>query len=204
MLDNLFNMMERTIQPDLNQRIAARVRTLRAERGLSLEALATRSDVSRSMISLIERGESSPTAVLLERVAAGLGVMLADLFVPAQAPAHPLARRTEQAEWRDPASSYLRRNLSPPGFVSPIQLVEVVFPAGARVAYDSVVRERAVHQQVWLIDGRIDITLGAQRHSLKAGDCLAMQLDQPVVYHNPTRQAARYLVAIVNAGRSSS
>ncbi len=50
---------------DLNARIAERVRALRAERGLSLEALAGRSGVSRSMISLVERGETSPTAVVL-------------------------------------------------------------------------------------------------------------------------------------------
>ena len=64
---------------DLNQRIAERVRELRAARGLSLDALASKSRVSRSMISLIERGESSPTAVVLEKLAAGLGVMLAAL-----------------------------------------------------------------------------------------------------------------------------
>ena len=52
---------------DINARIAARVRALRAARGLSLEALAQACGVSRSMISLIERGESSPTAVLLEK-----------------------------------------------------------------------------------------------------------------------------------------
>ena len=65
---------------DLNQRIADRVRELRAAQGLSLDALAGKSDVSRSMISLIERGETSPTAVVLEKLAAGLGVMLAALF----------------------------------------------------------------------------------------------------------------------------
>ena len=65
---------------DLNQRIAERVRELRAAQGLSLDALASKSSVSRSMISLIERGESSPTAVVLEKLAAGLGVMLASLF----------------------------------------------------------------------------------------------------------------------------
>src|SRR5215813_14086304 len=103
----------------LNQRIASRVRGLRAEQGLSLDALASKSGVSRSMISLIERGESSPTAVVLEKLAAGLGVMLASLFdAPAAAgPASrsPVARRDEQPQWRDPASGYLRRNVSPPG-----------------------------------------------------------------------------------------
>src|SRR3989475_10002244 len=71
----------------VTQRIAERVRELRAAQGLSLDALATKSGVSRSMISLIERGESSPTAVVLEKLAAGLGVMLASLFdAPAAAP----------------------------------------------------------------------------------------------------------------------
>ena len=57
---------------NINQRIAERVRELRAARGLSLEALAAQSGVSRSMISLIERGESSPTAVVLDKLAVAL------------------------------------------------------------------------------------------------------------------------------------
>ena len=67
-------------------RIAHRVHTLRQQRGLSLEALAQRCNVSKSMISLIERGESSPTAVVLERLAVGLGVALASLFDDDAAP----------------------------------------------------------------------------------------------------------------------
>src|SRR6184192_4841090 len=94
--------------PDLNQCIAERVRELRAAQGLSLDALATKSGVSRSMISLIERGETSPTAVVLEKLAAGLGVMLASLFdapaAAAQVPSGPVARRDDQPLWRDPAS----------------------------------------------------------------------------------------------------
>src|SRR5271154_6206999 len=104
------------IEGDLNQRIAERVRGLRASRGLTLEALAERSGVSRSMISLIERGESSPTAVLLERLAMGLTVPLASLFdAPGPTP-QPVARRADQLQWRDPASGYIRRNVSPCSF----------------------------------------------------------------------------------------
>ncbi len=68
---------------DLDQRVARRVRELRAGRGLSLQALAAGSGVSRSMISVIERGEVHATAVVLERLATGLGVTLASLFVSA-------------------------------------------------------------------------------------------------------------------------
>lgn len=198
MMDILSIMKEEATEP-INQRIARRVRWLRADAGLSLDALATRCGVSRSMISLVERGESSPTAVVLERLSTGLGVALASLFDAPQAPASPVARAADQPPWRDPASGYLRRNVSPAGFDSPIQIVDVEFPAGARVAYQTGAREPQLHQQVWLLAGEIEVTLGDQTHHLQAGDCLAMTLDRPVTYHNPTPKPARYAVVITGA-----
>jgi transcriptional regulator with XRE-family HTH domain len=186
----------------LDARIARRVRELRAGAGLSLEALAARCGVSRSMLSLIERGESSATAVVLEKVASGLGVMLASLFEDPAAPPSPVSRRDAQGLWRDPGSGYVRRNVSPPAFPSPIQLVEVEFPAGARVAYDSGPREPRVHQQIWVLDGAIEVTVGADVHLLKTGDCLAHELDRPIAYRNPTRKPARYAVVIASGGRA--
>lgn len=182
---------------DINQQIAGRVRQIRGQRVLSLKALAEASKVSRSMISLIERGETSPTAVVLERLATGLGVPLASLFDAPAAPADPVSRRAAQSEWRDPGSGYVRRNVSPPGLPSPIQIVEVAFPAGARVAYETAARPGVVHQQVWVLQGTIEVTLGTERHALSAGDCLAMVLDRPITYHNPTSKLARYVVVIV-------
>lgn len=177
-------------------RIARRVHALRQQRGLSLEALSERCKVSKSMISLIERGESSPTAVVLERLAAGLGVALASLFDDAAAPASPLSRRDDQLQWRDPASGYLRRNLSPPNHPSPLQLVAVELPPGARVMYDSVARAAEIHQQVLVLEGVVEATSGSEVVRLEAGDCLAMRLDRNNGYHNPGRKTARYLVAI--------
>ena len=191
---------------DLNQRIAERVRELRAVQGLSLDALASKSRVSRSMISLIERGESSPTAVVLEKLAAGLGVMLGALFdapaAEAQGPSGPVARRDDQPQWRDPASGYRRRNVSPPGVPQPMQIVEVQFPPGKRVAFETGGRDTRVHQQVWVLEGAIDVTLGVERHRLREGDCLAMQLDRPTMFHNPTRKRARYAVVIASENPS--
>src|ERR671930_518708 len=108
-------MMPRMSEAGINERIAARVRQLRAERAISLDILAERSGVSRSMISLIERGETSPTAVLLEKLAAGLNVTLATLFEPPADKAAPVARKADQAVWKDPSSGYVRRNVSPSG-----------------------------------------------------------------------------------------
>ena len=186
---------------DVGARIAERVRRLRGVRRLSLEELAAKSGVSRSMISLVERGESSPTAIVLDRLAAGLGVTLASLFdAPdgSRAPTGPLARRADQAEWRDPASGYVRRNVSPPGAAQPMHIVDVRFPAGARVAFENPARDLRVHQQVWVLEGTMDVTVGRARHRLREGDCLAMQLDRPTMFHNPARRHARYAVVIAS------
>jgi transcriptional regulator with XRE-family HTH domain len=187
---------------NLSQRIALRVRQLRAAQGLSLDALARRSGVSRSMLSLIERGESSPTAAILDKLAAGLGITLPSLFdPPSNAPAPlggPVARVDDQPLWRDPASGYLRRNVSPPGVPQPMQLVEIHFPPRQRVSFETGSRERVVHQQVWMLEGEMEISIGAERHHLRKGDCLAMQLGQPTMFHNPTRKPARYAVVIAS------
>ena len=186
----------------LHDRIAARVRELRAARGYSLDELATRSGVSRSMISLIERGESSPTAVVLDRLASGLGVMLLSLFDASEAvqppPQGPLARRENQPEWEDPGSGYRSRIDSPTRMPQPVQIVEVEFPPGQRVAFENGARGIRVYQQIWVLEGAMEVTFGDERHRLRAGDCLATQLDRPIVFHNPTRRRARYAVVIAS------
>ena len=187
------------VTPDINARIASRVRALRTALGMTLDALAAKCDVSRSMISLVERGESSPTAVVLEKIATGLRVPLATLFEDSSAPASPVSRRGDRTPWRDPESGYVRRNISPANFPSPIQIVEIVLPAGARVAYENAVRDAGIHQQVWVQEGSVEVTLGRVTHRLAEGDCLAMQLNEPSAFRNRTRKAARYLVVVAGA-----
>lgn len=184
---------------NIHATLARRIRDLRDAQGWSLEALAERSQVSRSNISLIERGQSSPTAVVLDKLATALGVSLASLFEPPesgmQAEPSPHSAARDRPVWTDPASGYERRNLSPAAW-SPIQLVEVRFPPGQRVAYDTSLHDAEIHQQVWIIEGVMEMTVGDRQWRLEAGDCLAMKLDRPIVYRNPTRKPARYLVAL--------
>jgi transcriptional regulator with XRE-family HTH domain len=184
---------------NIHATIAHRIREIRDAKGWSLEALAERSQVSRSNISLIERGQSSPTAVVLDKLATALGVSLASLFETpgstTEEPPSPLSPAREQVRWTDPESGYVRRNLSPPAW-SPIQLVEVQFPPGKRVAYDTSLRDAEIHQQIWVVEGTMEISVGEREWRLETGDCLAMKLDSPIVYRNPARKAARYLVAL--------
>jgi transcriptional regulator with XRE-family HTH domain len=163
---------------------------------MTLDALAAKCDVSRSMLSLIERGESSPTAVVLEKIATGLGVPLATLFDDVSASANPVSRRADRTPWRDPQSGYVRRSISPANFPSPIQIVEVVLPPDASVAYETGARDLSIHQQIWVQEGSIEVTLGSATYRLAEDDCFAMQLNEPMAYRNRTRKPARYIVII--------
>ena len=189
---------------DINDLIARRLRALREERAFSLATLAELSGVGRSTISLIERGESSATATVLDKLASALGVPLASLFESGEddVPPSPLSRAAEQPVWTDPVSGYRRRHLSPAA-PSPVQLVEVVFPPGRRVSFDSAPREAEIQQQVWMLEGSMEITVGEAHWRLAAGDCLAMRVDRPTSFYNPGASAARYLVALVTANRRS-
>lgn len=183
---------------DINQIIARRITMLRDTQKLSLDSLAALSGVSRSNISLIEHGKSSASATVLDKLAAALGVTLSSLFEDTESTSAtpvPVSRAADQLAWTDPASGYVRRILSPAA-PSSIQLVEVIFPPGQRILYDPVARGSQLNQQIWMIDGVMDITVGSDQWCLKAGDCLAMQADQPLVYFNPTPSPARYLVAL--------
>lgn len=178
--------------------LAQRLHSLRKARQLTLEQLAERSGVSRSAISLIEREQSSPTAAVLDKLADALGLTLAQLFNDdtRTRDGRPLARHAEQAEWTDPESGYVRRHLSPPACTSPLELAELRFPARARVRFDSPARQVCTHQQLWLLSGVMEITVGEQVWRLQAGDCLALVLDRPITFHNPGRKEARYLLAM--------
>jgi transcriptional regulator with XRE-family HTH domain len=189
----MYDAYMRATATDIDQRIGARIKELRAEKGLTLDALAERADVSRAMLSRIERGESSPTAQLMNKVCGGLGITLSTLFAEDAAPQSPLARREAQTTWRDPATRYLRRDVSPAG--TSVDIVEVEFPPRKSVAFDSM-RLPNVEQQVWVLEGVLEMEVGSETFRLNEGDCLRMHLGQPLVFRNPTRRPTRYAVIL--------
>jgi transcriptional regulator with XRE-family HTH domain len=186
------------LESDIDARIGGRIRDLRADRGLTLDGLARLAGVSRAMLSRIERGESSPTAQLLNKICSGLGVTLSMLFAVAEAAPNPLARRRDQPTWVDPASLYLRRSVSPSGTGSPVDIVEVEFPAGGSVAFDNQ-RVAGHDQHVWVLDGTLELELGDELFRLERGDCLMMRFDRPILFRNPTGRTIRYAVIVSHA-----
>lgn len=146
------------------------------------------------MISLIERGETNPSAAVLGRLATALGVALASFFQSGRDGTDGVFRRADQIEWRDPVTGYLRRTLSPP--VSRCSINEIVLPPGIEVALDNGPQIAGISQQVVVLDGRLLVDVGPVRHELDCGDCLSMHLGERTAFTNPTTADVRYLVVI--------
>ena len=174
--------------------IARRLLALRQAQGLSLAELAERSGVSKAMISKVERAQSSPTVVLLGRLAAGLGVPLAQLLTQDEGgDTQRLRPRAAQAVWRDPGAGYLRRQVLERGAAGGIELVEVELPRAARVAYPRW-SGKPYRQCLWLLEGELQVDYGEERFRLASGDCLDFGVDRALVFEALGDGGCRYLL----------
>jgi transcriptional regulator with XRE-family HTH domain len=176
--------------------LAQRIKSLRIGLGWTLDQFAARAGVSRAAISKIERGEVSPTATILARLAAGLETSVASLFVKSEMPGATISRRGSQSTWTDPESGYARTNISPSGAMGAAEIVEIVFPAGARLTLDNALGFHGLVQQLWLLEGVMELTVEEETIRLAPGDCLFMRLEKPAIFHNPGPVAARYAVIV--------
>lgn len=184
-----------TILDDPSPRIAARVAAERERRGWSLADLAERSGVSKAMLSKIERQETSPTAIILLRIATAFGLTLAGLLEPPTCAPARLLRAQDQPRWKDPATGYVRRQIFQSAD-NPLELVEVHLPAGARVALPAA-SYAFIRQVVWLMTGSLQIREGTEISALVAGDRLEFGAPADVEFHNPGAKPCRYLVVLV-------
>src|ERR1700716_2655760 len=93
-----------TSKPGLDMpTIGRRIRTLRQQRQLSLEALADRSGVSVSMLSTVERGRKVPSILVMSQIATALDTSIARLVDEEKAPRVIVVRAAEQRVIREPS-----------------------------------------------------------------------------------------------------
>ena len=95
----------------LTSRLSRRLAQLRAERGLTLDQLASASGVSRAALSRLEKAEVSPTAEVLGKLCTAYGLTMSRLLAMVEDSVTPLVPRDAQAVWQD--AGFTRRMVSP-------------------------------------------------------------------------------------------
>jgi transcriptional regulator with XRE-family HTH domain len=183
-------------EANIDRRIAQRLKSLRADRGWSLDELAGRSDVSRATLSRLENADVSPTASVLGKLAAAYGLTISRLMHMVEDDFAPLIRRDAQPVWSDPGIGFKRRSISPPAQTLSAEVLECVLEADTRIAYDQPPRRGLEHHLV-LIEGRLDITVDGRSHALHPGDCLRYQLFGASAFATPADTGAKYVLVVV-------
>jgi transcriptional regulator with XRE-family HTH domain len=184
-----------TIVNDPTQPLAIRIAIEREARGWSLADRAERSSVSKAMISKIERGEASPTATLLGRLSGAFGLTLSALLARAEHGGNRLVRAAEQPQWQDPASGYIRRQVSPRSDL-PLELIRVELPAGAAVTFPAS-SYTFIRQMMWVLKGKLTFVEGETVHDMEPGDCLLLGPPTDCTFKTRGREACLYLVVVM-------
>lgn len=150
-------------------RLSERLKETRRAKGLSLDAVAKLSGVSRSMVSQIERGASSPTVATLWNLTRALQVDFAGLLDPEEQ-SHTIEVMTagETPTMAQADAGVRIRILSPPEDAGEYEVYELIFePDGI---LDSQPHAKGVFEQLTVICGTLVVTSGADTRALSAGD----------------------------------
>ena len=156
--------------------LGERMRGLRRRRGLTLEALAKRSGVSRAMISKLERGEKNPTLVVAAKIAEGLGITLSQLVGVEERREVVVVTRERRMVMKDPGTGFVRQLLSPTFGRRDIEFIRNVVPEGS-TSGEFPPHRRGVEEYVAVEKGRVKAVLGVEEYLLDEGDALYFEAD---------------------------
>jgi XRE family transcriptional regulator, regulator of sulfur utilization len=179
--------------------VGSRVRALRESMDLSLRDLSERSGVSAPMLSQVERGETSPTLAVAEKIAAGLELTLSQLL-RLDEDRHVVVVRSGERRARR-RRGHLVEELTPPlpGQRADVS-VHTLAPGAATGGHaDPPIHEPGSRETAVVLDGEVDLFIDGTRHQLGADDSVTFDADLPHHFENNGRVEA-HLVAVVAAG----
>ena len=178
--------------------LGERIRRTRAAQRLSLNDLAAKAGVSRSMLSAVERGSKAPTVLVLDRIATGLDTSIARLLGEERTGRVVVIRHGEQEVARD-RSGWERRILSPvlPGVE--FELMRTTIGPGVDAG---VFSPHAAGSREYLAveRGSLRLTIDGAAHTLRAGDSIYYAGDCLHGFANPGTSPCVYYLAMDVAG----
>ena len=180
-----------TPRSDIHDRLAASLRDARKARGLSLDAVAKLSGVSRSMVSQIERGESSPTVATLWNLTQALQVDFAGLLEGRPAPGIEVTRAGAAPVIARSAGVRIRI-LSPAEAVGEHEVYDLVFAEGAALVSEA--HSAGCREHLTVIEGEVTVRSGEEAEALGAGDTARYAADRP--HEIRARGAARAILIV--------
>lgn len=172
--------------------LGSRIRELRQRRELSVGELAHLANVSKSLISQIERGVATPSIDTVRKLASALDVPVFSLFLE-DADSELVVRRRHRRSVRIQGSGVAREVLSP-SLHGRMVMLWVTFPSGETNHPNPV--HHVGEECVVVVRGALEVTLGDQVIRLETGDSMGFDSALPHFFSNPGDETAELVVAI--------
>ncbi len=168
------------------------MQSLRKERGLTLQELATAAAVSVSMLSSVERGQKAPTITVLARIADGLATPVSALVTSTTD--RVVVRRAADQDVIDEPGGWRRVIVSPvvPGVN--FEWIRSTLPPGCD-AGEFPAYAGGSHEYVLVESGTLQLAIGGQDVLLSAGDSAYFAADTRHGYANTASVPCTYCVA---------
>jgi transcriptional regulator with XRE-family HTH domain len=170
---------------------------LRAERQLSLDALARASGVSRAMLAQIESGRSVPSIKVLSKIATALKVAVAAFlrrhatngieYLPADQ-----AARVVSSNGRFSARALFPRTTPPAAEFHELRIAPLHTETGE-------LRAPGTSVNLVVSEGTLEIRIHDRTQLLATGDAIVFDADQPHALRNPGNAEARAYQVTVSA-----
>jgi transcriptional regulator with XRE-family HTH domain len=161
--------------------IGARLREARRRRGLSLNDLADRTNLTKGFLSQVERDLTSPSVGTLLRLCAALDLPVGELFGGGPGPVVRAADRAPVAFGGEGVTEY---QLTPAAESRLLVLESEIAPGGGSGAEPYGLESDA--EFVHVLEGMLDIEVAGTRHRLAAGDSLTFDADAAHSWSNPS------------------
>ena len=180
---------------DLRAAIARILQSLRAERGWSLDQLASRSGVSKGVLVALEQGRSNPNLATLARIGDAFGVPVTRLVDVSD---EPTVRITgpEQARvlWRGEAggTGTIIAATEPPWAA---ELWRWSVHPGERFGGDP--HAPASKEMTWVESGTVTLTVAGRRYEVPAPACARFPGSLPHFYANEGPEPALITMIVV-------
>ena len=181
--------------------IGARVKALRESSSLSLRELAQRSGVSAPMLSQVERGETSPTLTVANRIATGLELRLSQLLRLDEEGAVTVVRAAQRQRGGNARRGHRFEVMtsSQPGQRAELSRHTLAAGAATGAADDPPMHEPGSRETALVERGSVVLVCDGELHELHEGDCVTFDADLPHHFENATTAEAVFL-AVVCAG----
>ncbi len=177
--------------------VGSQLRALRQKRGLSLRTLAELCDLSPNTISLIERGDSSPSVSTLHRLATALGVHITAFFEERAEPVQAVLTRAAERRRSGNAHVFLE-SLGTGLEEKSLEPFLVTMKPGTDSGQQPMVHTG--QEMVYCLQGEVEYEVAAQPYRLAVGDTLLFEARLPHRWRNPGSGPATFLLVFGEAG----